>query len=107
MSAATWILTVVPFEGCSKVGMTGTRHGCEQAVIGRMSICVLEYYSKWGSGGMAFIDAADYLRLVSFCTWSRTFGSAFSSENILIEILHRQFKPGRDTVKGYTYEFSV
>jgi hypothetical protein len=56
---------------------------------------------------MAFENTADDMWLVRLDTRCRAFRAALASEDILLEILLREFKPGRHTIKGDAYQFTV
>ena len=56
---------------------------------------------------MTFKDSAHDHRTVRLDTWSRALGSAFSSEDILIEILTAELQAGRNAVKNHSYEVPV
>ena len=56
---------------------------------------------------MAFKDSAHNHRTVCLYTGSRPLGSAFSSEDILIEILIAELQAGRNAVKNHSDEVPV
>ena len=56
---------------------------------------------------MTLEDSAHDGRTVGLDAWGRTLGSALSTEDILFEILFREFQASRNTVQYHTDEFPV
>jgi hypothetical protein len=56
---------------------------------------------------MTFKDSAHNHRTVRLDTRSRTPGSAFSAEDILLEILLAELQAGRNAVQNHSDEFPV
>ena len=107
MPAATGILTVIPFQGCGKVRVPRTRHSRKKLIIRGMRISILESDRQRSSCGMTFKDSAHDHRTVRLDTRSRTPGSAFSAEDILLEILLAELQAGRNAVQNHSDEFPV
>ena len=107
MTASSRVLTVIPFERSRKIRMARTRHGSKQRIIRRMSVRIPERHRKRCASRMPLKHTTDDTWLISLDTRGSSLRTAFPPENILHEIIFRQFQTGWHSVQDNSYEFTM
>ena len=99
MSAAPYVIEIMPFHSGCEIGMPGTGDFLEELVVGWIHILVPEEYGKRSACCPSGKDTADYLGTVRLKSGRSSFLPALTAENVCLEVFLRQFKSGRHPVK--------
>ena len=72
-----------------------------------MCIAISKDYCKWSSCRVSFKNSAQDFRGIRLDAGSSAYCTALSSEDVLSEIICRQWNPCRNTIKDHTQSGTV